>query len=150
MHPDRALYQRRVPATPEGVRAALGGLSAAIAPLALTLEEAASVQLVLAEALNNIVEHAYAGVDGDHIAILVRQCSDGLHCRLRDSGAPMPDGQAPLGDYSGPATCIDDQPESGFGWFLIRNLARDLEYRRVDGGNELAFRIALRPGQVRL
>ncbi len=150
MHPDRALFERRIPATPEGVRAALGGLSDAIAPLALTSEEVASVQLVLAEALNNIVEHAYAGIEGDHIAIHVREGSGGLHCRLCDSGAPMPDGQAPLGDYAGPAAHIDDQPESGFGWFLIRNLARDLEYRRVDGGNELAFRIALRPGRTPL
>jgi len=150
MHPDRALFERRIPATPEGVRAALVGLSDAIAPLALSPEEVASIQLVLAEALNNIVEHAYAGIEGDHIAILVRQSRDGLNCRLCDRGAPMPDGRAPLGDYAGPAARIDDQPESGFGWFLIRNLARDLEYRRVDGGNELAFRIALRPDRTRL
>lgn len=149
MHPEDALFQRRVVASPEGVRAALGGISDAIAPLALSSEEVATVQLVLAEALNNIVEHAYAGIEGDHIAISVREAPDGLHCRLSDSGAPMPDGRAPLGDCPGPAGRVEDHPESGFGWFLIRNLARDLEYRRVDGGNELAFRIALRTGRVR-
>jgi serine/threonine-protein kinase RsbW len=145
MHPEHALYQERIDATPEGVRGALGGLTKAIGSIALTSEEIATVQLVLAEALNNIVEHAYAGTSGDHISISVQEGRDGLHCRLGDSGAPMPDGRAPLGSCPGPGEAIEDHPESGFGWFLIRNLARDLQYRRVDGCNELTFRIALRP-----
>jgi serine/threonine-protein kinase RsbW len=55
----------------------------------------------------------------------------------------MPDGRPPIGSYAGPAVILDDQPEGGFGWFLIRSLARELEYRRTDGENVLTFRIAV-------
>jgi serine/threonine-protein kinase RsbW len=32
-------------------------------------------------------------------------------------------------------------PEGGFGWFLIRTLSRDLDYRREGGRNLLSFRL---------
>lgn len=150
MHAERDLRQRsRVVAMPEGVHAARGGLSEAIGPLALTTEEIATVQPALAEALNDIVEPAYPGMERDYISISTREGRDGLHCRLSDSGAPIPDGRAPLGDGPGLAERIEDLPESGLGWLLIRNLARDLQYRRVDAGSLQAFRNALRPGKAR-
>lgn len=136
-------YSQDIPATPAAVRLALADLQAALTPLSLTVEERATVELVLAEALNNIVEHAYAGMAGGRIGISVLPAADGLHCRLSDSGAPMPEGRAPLGNYCGPGTDLCDQPESGFGWFLIRNLARDPVYRRVRSENVLSFRIAV-------
>jgi serine/threonine-protein kinase RsbW len=144
MPDDRPVYRHSIDATPEGVRGALSGMIHAMSPLGLSQEESGSVELVLAEAMNNIVEHAYCGAEPGQIDISVVAARDGLHCCLRDSGSPMPDGRPPIGAYAGPAVILDDQPEGGFGWFLIRSLARELEYRRADDQNVLTFRIAVR------
>ena len=98
-----------------------------------------TAEIVLAEALNNIVEHAYAHHDGEiEISLQLRQ--NQLLCRISDTGLPMPGGQlpagvlAPLGDFA-------DLPEGGFGWHLIRSLARDLAYVRRQGLNTFSFRV---------
>ncbi|MGI1662275.1 ATP-binding protein [Palleronia sp. KMU-117] len=144
MPDDRPVFRQSIDATHEEVRSALSGMIRAMSPLELSQEESGSVELVVAEALNNIVEHAYVGVKPGRIDISVVAACDGLHCCLRDSGSPMPDGRPPIGAYAGPAPVLDDQPEGGFGWFLIRSLARELDYRRADDQNVLTFRIAVR------
>lgn len=128
------------------VRKALVDTIAALRFLDLSSEEYGTIELVLAEIMNNIVEHAYANDPDGMIELEIQPNSNGLSCFLRDDGQPMPDGNVPLGVL--PATCsdptadIDDLPEGGFGWFLIRDLARDLKYSRQNGKNILTFRIA--------
>ena len=65
-----------------------------------------------------------------------------LFLRTQDSGLPMPGGELPAGRLA-EATDIQDLPEGGFGWFLIRSLTQDLAYQRVDGLNILSFCIAV-------
>jgi serine/threonine-protein kinase RsbW len=36
-----------------------------------------------------------------------------------------------------------DLPEGGFGWFLIKDLAKDVVYARVEGENRLQLRVAV-------
>lgn len=36
-----------------------------------------------------------------------------------------------------------DMPEGGFGWFIIKDLAKDIVYRRQNGENLLDLRIAV-------
>ena len=60
-----------------------------------------------------------------------------------DAGAPMPNNTLPNRtdhDLAGPAA---DLPEGGFGWFLIRDLAQDVEYRRAGAQNVLNLRLDL-------
>jgi len=70
----------------------------------------------------------------------------GIGCELRDNGRPMPRGRLPrtampgLPPQPGPET-LESLPEGGFGWFLIRTLARDLCYSREMGTNRLVLRI---------
>jgi serine/threonine-protein kinase RsbW len=125
-----------------------------------------SIELVLAEVLNNIVEHALADpapeagrcpaearpararsplqdtVPG--LIMLDMQIQGGaLHCVVRDEGRGMPDGRLPAGRRPDLDSARDDLPEGGYGWFLIRNLTRDLRYCREPGGNRLSFAIPL-------
>jgi serine/threonine-protein kinase RsbW len=37
----------------------------------------------------------------------------------------------------------DDLPEGGFGWFLIRELTKDLQYVRHEDQNRLTFSIPI-------
>lgn len=129
------------------VREALADTIAALRILDLAGEEYGTIELVLAEVLNNIVEHAYADNQDGMIELEIVPKPNGLCCKLRDGGHPMPDGNVPLGNLPPSKTIIDDLPEGGFGWFLIRDLARDLQYTRSNGKNNLTFRIAV--GQQR-
>ena len=96
------------------------------------------IEIVLAEVLNNIVEHAYAERQGE-ITIEVSKGPAGIGCRILDTGAAMPGLALPEGTLA--PHDPDDLPEGGFGWFLIRSLTEDLRYSRQSGMNELSFRL---------
>ena len=126
------------------VRDALGKLLDGLAPLSLDIEEIGTVELVMAEALNNIVEHAYP--DGDATGSIDITCeheNDGLHLCVIDRGRGMPDGRTPLGARVEVDVALNDMPEGGFGWFLIRDLAKDVTYRRIGSENHLNLRLAV-------
>ena len=104
-------------------------------------EDVGSVSIVLAEALNNVVEHAYDDGEKGEVTLIIRKRGASLIIEIRDKGKPMPKGRAPVGNH--PMTefnQFDAMPEGGFGWFLIRELVRDLVYDRKDGENILYFR----------
>mgnify|MGYP003624405433 FL=1 len=124
----------------EGLRQVCAGLER----LSLDAEELATVELVLAEALNNIVEHAYPAEQAQG-PIHIRCChkKNGLHFSIHDQGNPMPDGQMPLGLAQNVDVDLFDLPEGGYGWFLIKDLAKDIHYQRVGQENRLNFRIAV-------
>ncbi|MGJ8545736.1 MAG: ATP-binding protein [Sulfitobacter sp.] len=129
------------------VRQALAELLGELAPLQLESEEAGTVELVMAEALNNIIEHAYAATKGSGpIAIHCAHHPNGLHLLIEDQGAPMPGDATPLGLAQPLGTDIQDLPEGGFGWFLIHQLAKDVHYTRAPGGNQLRLRLAISIG----
>lgn len=98
-----------------------------------------TAEIVLAEALNNIVEHAYAHHDGE-IEVSLQLQQNELLCHISDSGLPMPGGKLPDGILA-PLGAFEDLPEGGFGWHLIRSLSKDLRYRRDGGRNLLSFRL---------
>ncbi|MEM7213451.1 MAG: ATP-binding protein, partial [Pseudomonadota bacterium] len=78
-----------------------------------------TLRLCIAEALNNIVEHAYEGAEGRPIFADVRFKSDSYEVMLIDEGKPMPGGKVPSGEMDFDGEGLDDLPEGGFGWMLI-------------------------------
>jgi serine/threonine-protein kinase RsbW len=103
----------------------------------LTDESRGTAEIVLAEALNNVVEHAYCRYPGK-IEVVMRRHDPDLRFDITDSGLPMPGAEPPLGHLRGVME-IDDLPEGGFGWFLIRSLSHSLTYRRIGERNLLSF-----------
>lgn len=99
------------------------------------------VETVLAEVLNNIVEHAYSRAGNGWIDLLMELQDDILRCEIADGGSPMPGLVMPRGNPQELDVDLDDLPEGGFGWFLIRELTEQLQYARRDGSNHLVFRI---------
>lgn len=127
------------------VREAVSAVLTHLDPLALEIEETSTVELVLAEVLNNVVEHAYPPAQpAGLIHIRCDMARDGLHFRIKDKGQPMPSGELPSGKPQNLDVALDDLPEGGFGWFLIKDLAKDLEYERRGEENRLTLRIALK------
>ena len=143
MRPEGIRLHLAFPATFQDVRSALETILETLSPLELSAEELWAVELVLAEALNNVVEHALGTAASGTIQVRLYHGARGLLVLIRDDGAPMPQGVPPLGCRIEPETDPNAPPETGFGWFLIRAVARDLIYRRTEDRNELSFRIAV-------
>lgn len=108
-------------------------------PIIQTMEEGARgvAQIVLAEVLNNIVEHAYADSPGE-IFIGLAHHPDGVWVTIKDRGHAFPKEELPQGLLPEMGS-LADLPEGGFGWYLIRTLVRNLTYLRADGQNNLSF-----------
>lgn len=123
---------------PLDVRKALKQLSQTFLMAELTPPNRSTVEIVFAEVLNNIVEHAYANCSGT-IEIDIEMAENALFCRFVDSGQPMADMSLPEGAL--PFIDTADPPEGGFGWHLIRTLSHDLAYRREGAKNVLTLRL---------
>jgi serine/threonine-protein kinase RsbW len=121
-------------ADPLAVRGAVATLLAGLPGGFMTPEARSAAEIVISEALNNIVEHAYPDGPGQ-IALWLHQGQDGLICEISDQGAPMPGGALPEGRL--PQLDTTDLPEGGFGWFMIRALTDDVHYSRLGGTNRL-------------
>ncbi|MFN6979493.1 MAG: ATP-binding protein, partial [Gemmobacter sp.] len=79
---------------------------------------------------------------GGEIDLVLEPGPSGMRCAITDRGAPMPGLALPEGRLPPPGPEV---PEGGFGWHLIRSLARDLEYERQDGFNRLRFNLPTAP-----
>lgn len=109
----------------------------------LTEDAIGTAEIVLAEALNNVAEHAYGASGAGDIDVTVALDGPLLEIMITDAGAPLPGLHLPDG-YPPALTCAEsDLPEGGFGWFLIRRLAGDLAYRRDAGKNRLTLQLAI-------
>lgn len=126
------------PATALGVRRALQDTEDTLRALSVPKDSAGSMLLVLAEVMNNVVEHAYCHMQGT-IDLTLQDAAGHIDFTVVDGGTAMPGCQLPQG---APAPIPDDKwalPEGGFGWHLIHILAEDLQYFRVNDGNVLRF-----------
>jgi len=120
-------------------RAVLAVLVERLAKSGLSPDDIATVELILAEVLNNVTEHAYAETPGP-VEIELQLKPAGLACQVADQGTPMPAGELPdrpLPAVEPPA----ELPEGGFGWHIIRCLTTDLSYCRDKGWNRLSMTV---------
>lgn len=137
--PARHIHLHSFRATLLAVRDALHAARVPIKRL-LQVDDAWALELILAEVMNNIVEHGYGEEDEGTILLALSLQGGDLVCTVGDFGPELPPaclrGEHPPPDPGG-------LPEGGFGWFLIRDLAQDLHYDRVEGYNRLTLRFPL-------
>ncbi len=97
-------------------------------------------EVVLAEILNNVVKHGYGhGLTGS-ADISITLGGGELQIEVTDRGIALPDLRLPEGSLQclSPAEAsLADLPEGGFGWALIRMLAKQITYQRVGDENKL-------------
>ncbi len=136
-------------ATELGVRKALIQLREALFALNLPEDDASRAEIVLAEALNNVAEHAYdRAVPGD-VRVGLSLSPGLIGIVIRDTGRPVPAHLLQGGCMPALDCGLDDLPEGGFGWPLIRTLTESLVYRRTSGTNELRMDLARQGGAPR-
>ncbi len=80
------------------------------------------IELVVVEALTNVIVHAYDQHAGQPIEVCWWPEHRRLLIEIRDKGQPiieLPPGELP-----------DPEAESGRGWYIIRALVESIDYRR--------------------
>jgi serine/threonine-protein kinase RsbW len=130
----KQVMQLTIESTPAAVRHGLASLMACSVMQAMDTCGRGTAEIVLAEVLNNIVEHAYAGQQGE-ISVSICSSGNGVGVCVIDRGNAFPQVELPQGKLA-PA---NELPEGGFGWFLIRSLVSELTYRRDHSTNHLSF-----------
>lgn len=137
-----------IPARNEAVRRTLEELRPRLSGMGGGPQGGETAELVLAEVLNNVVEHAMAGHADGVIRLTLSADRAGLVCQVVDNGAAMPGGVLPRGALAAIGPRPDTLPEGGFGWHLIHRLTRDLDYCRAGGWNRLRFRLPNTSGEI--
>lgn len=127
-------------AEPYAVRRALGRIAATFADR-IGADAAGALELALAEVLNNIVIHAYGG-GGGAISLSIEARAGALNCRVSDAGKAIPGGALPPDRQELNPAGRPVPREGGWGWPILRRLARDLTYERAGEENRLTFRMA--------
>ncbi|KIC18062.1 MULTISPECIES: ATP-binding protein [unclassified Leisingera] len=126
-------------ATNTDARSSISSVVARLRTLGIPSARADEVQIALTEAVNNVVEHAYADATPGDVRIKAELTHDRLWISIQDAGSPFPNGQLPEGKPADVNVPVKSLPEGGFGWFLIRELASQVQYERSEGSNNLTL-----------
>lgn len=133
-----------VPATGAGVREALARLTEVLSSFDIASDGHGNAEIVLAELLNNIVEHAYLDRGTGSIDLVYEVDRAVLSATVTDFGVPMPGSRMPHKRSANLEVARHELPEGGFGWFLIHELVDSLSYKRH--GNRNIVRFSMRFG----
>jgi serine/threonine-protein kinase RsbW len=113
----------------------------ALLPAWLSDGERDAIELALAEALTNIVEHGFGKDSEHHVRLRVRERDAVLEIDLWDQGRPIPADR--LDQASASTTFMYDTtnlaalPEGGMGLALIKSAFHEVRYGSHDGLNRL-------------
>ena len=95
-----------------------------------------NLNLVLEEAISNVILYAYPKEEHQTISLIAKKKENQLIFVLTDSGKEFDPTQAPDADIT---LSAEDRPIGGVGIFLIRQIMNTVEYQRIDGKNVLTL-----------
>lgn len=101
------------------------------------------VMIVMAEAVNNVVEHAFLGAEIDEIRLSVLVADKKVVVELRDKGGPIPAELFHRREMPDLQVETQDLPEGGFGWPILQSLSEDINYARIQGENRLRLTLPI-------
>ena len=99
-------------------------------------ELSGQLELMMVEALNNVIEHAYQGKDGSEAHVEIIDEPQQILIHITDFGV-----SAPYELYSGNKSLPDEYflPEGGWGLPLIQALADNISYSSTKNSNLLTL-----------
>ena len=95
-----------------------------------------NLNLVLEEAVSNVILYAYPKEESQEISLLAKMSGSNLVFVLTDSGKEFDPTQAPDADIT---LSAEERQIGGLGIFLIRQIMNTVEYQRIDGKNILTL-----------
>ncbi len=132
----RLLYTNKIKSRQPAVTCVVAGMEARLLDIGLDADQTSEICLVVAEALNNVVEHAYRYAEDGDIEIFVSLDGLSLTIEINDFG---PEFQLPSAPDSPrvEAQDLESLPEGGFGWNLILALTDEVSLTRKKSRNYL-------------
>ena len=104
--------------------------------LGLTSDLVFNLNLVLEEAVSNVILYAYPKDEQQEISLSANVSENNLVFVLTDSGKEFDPTQAPDADIT---LSAEERQIGGLGIFLIRQIMNQIEYQRIDGKNVLTL-----------
>lgn len=104
--------------------------------LGLTSDLVFNLNLVLEEAISNVILYAYPKEEHQSISLKAVKKDNQLIFVLTDSGKEFDPTQAPDADIT---LSAEERQIGGLGIFLIRQIMNKVEYQRIDGQNVLTL-----------
>ena len=95
-----------------------------------------NLNLVLEEAVANVINYAYPKEDHESIYLSARMHKETIILVLTDTGKEFDPTKAPEADIT---LSAEDRPVGGLGIFLIRQIMNEGKYERIDGKNILTL-----------
>ena len=95
-----------------------------------------NLNLVLEEAVSNVILYAYPKEEQQEIVLTANKTDKNLIFVLTDSGKEFDPTQAPDADVT---ISAEERQIGGLGIFLIRQIMNKVEYHRIDGKNVLTL-----------
>lgn len=99
-----------------------------------------SLNLVLEEAVSNIILYAYPHPMGDEISINAEKTDKLLVFTITDSGEEFDPTAVPEADIS---LSAEERPIGGLGIYLIKKIMNEIEYQRIEGNNVFTLKKVL-------
>ncbi len=99
------------------------------------------LNLVLEEAVSNIIMYAYPEKQADEIRIRVEKQGDELVFTLTDRGIAFDPTQVKEADVTLP---VENRPVGGLGIYIIRNIMDEVTYQRERGCNVFRMKKKIR------
>lgn len=103
---------------------------------ALSPEVVFNLNLVLEEAVVNIINYAYPKELHESIYLSAKLNEDSIVLVLTDTGKAFDPTEAPEADIT---LSAEERPIGGLGIFLIRQIMNEVKYERIDGKNVLTL-----------
>ena len=104
--------------------------------LVLTPELTFNLNLVLEEAVSNVIYYAYGEEKQKEISLTAKMYENNLIFVLTDSGKEFDPTEVPDADIT---LSAEEREIGGLGIFLIRQIMNLVEYQRIDGKNVLTM-----------
>ena len=102
----------------------------------LTPDVVFNVNLVLEEAIVNVINYAYPKEKHESIYLSAQLHGGSIVFVLTDTGMQFDPTKAPEADIT---LSLEDRPIGGLGIFLIRQIMNEVSYERIDGKNVLTL-----------
>ena len=126
----------RLPATMESLEPFRRFVLERLQRLNMAQEVVFKIELVLEEALTNVVHYAYPGAEGDVEVGCSLEDNKRFCLCVKDWGLPFNPLERPDPKMSEE---IWERQVGGLGIYLIRHLVDELHYQRQEGGNLMTF-----------